>query len=245
MALEIYPMRLGEGLNDTSFLVWGLTPGAQMMVPVSAYLILGAEKPIMVDTGFRSAEAITAACGIPHTQSDEQKLEANLALHGLKPEDVGLLVHTHLHCDHTGLDERLPNARIIVQRRELQYASAPLFPVSFYDRVDIAKLVDPLSDRLELLEGDAEIAPGVRAVFTGGHAPGHQVIYVDVDSGQAIITGDLVYLADPGLVAPTPPGYYVDLRETMAALERIKRDARHVLPMHDPAVYAAYPNGVH
>ena len=242
--LEIHPMNLGEGLADTSFLCWGLTPGEKRWVPNSAYLILGGETPIMVDAAFRDAEELTANSGFPFRRHPEHELEANLARHGLEPGDIGLLVFTHLHLDHTGLADKAPNARLLVQRTELQYAAAPMFPVVFYERVDIAKLVDPLWSRVELLDGDVELAPGVRAVITGGHSPGHQMIYVDVASGQAIITGDLAYLADPGVTEQRPPGYVVNMADTLAGLARIKRDALHVLPMHDHAVFEQYPDGV-
>jgi glyoxylase-like metal-dependent hydrolase (beta-lactamase superfamily II) len=133
---------------------------------------------------------------------------------------------------------------LYVQRRELQYAAAPLLPVRFYDRIDIGKFVGPLFDQIEFLEGEATIIPGVRCVPTGGHTPAHQMIYVDVASGTAIITGDNVYLADLAMRDGTQPGYVVDLADTLAAIQRIRRDADHVLPMHDPVVFERYPNGV-
>ena len=97
---------------------------------------------------------------------------------------------------------------------------------------------------MEIVDGDADIAPGIRTVRTGGHTPHHQMVYVDVPSGQAVITGDNVYAADPGATQGVPPGYYVDLFEVTAALERIRADADHVLPMHDGDVYERYPDGV-
>jgi ribonuclease BN (tRNA processing enzyme) len=106
--------------------------------------------------------------------------------------DRHLLVVTHPHSDHTGGADALPEARIAVQRRELQYAAAPYFPVSMYDRRDI-------------------------------RTP---------------------YLADPSVTEQVPPGYVTSIEETMRALERIRREADHVLPMHDPAVYERYPDGV-
>jgi N-acyl homoserine lactone hydrolase len=90
-----------------------------------------------------------------------------LADHGLEPGDVGYILHTHLYHDHAGLDARLPEARILVQRRELQYAAAPLFPAAFVDRTDIAALVGPMWNRVELLDGDEQLFSGVRTVHTG------------------------------------------------------------------------------
>jgi len=244
MALEIHAMNLGEGQADTSFLCWGLTPGTTVWVPCTAYLILGGDTPVVVDAGFRDAAELQANSGMPFRSEPEHALEANLARHGLEPDDIGLVVFTHLHFDHTGLADKFRNARLMVQRSELQYAAAPLWPAIFYERLDIAKLVGALYGQIELLDGDTEIAPGIRTVLTGGHSPGHQMVYVDVASGQAVICGDIAYLADPGVTQGIPPGYIISLPDTLAALARVKRDALHVLPMHDGTVYEKYPGGV-
>jgi glyoxylase-like metal-dependent hydrolase (beta-lactamase superfamily II) len=244
MALELHPMNLGEGEADTSFMCWSLTPGEKRWIPCSTYLILGGETPIMVDAGFRDAEELRASSGFPFRQSPEQTLEANLAKHGLEPGDVGMLLFTHLHLDHTGVADRLPNARLVIERTELQYAAAPLFPAVFYDRIDIAKFVDPLWSRIELLDGDSEIVEGVRTVLTGGHSAGHQMVYVDVPSGQAIIVGDLAYLIDPGITEGRPPGYVLSVGDTLAGLAKAKREGDYLLPMHDAAVYELYADGI-
>ena len=187
MSLAIYPLNLGELETDFSTLIWLTNRGTRTNVPSTSWLITGAEKPILVDTSFRIVDDTAR-------RSTEQTLEAQLARYGLHPGDIGYVVHTHLHIDHCGLDDLLPNARILLQRAELQYA-APLFPAYWYDRQDIAKLVSTLWDRVDLLDEERELFPGIRTVFTGGHTPAHQMVYVEVPSGTAIITGDAAYLA--------------------------------------------------
>jgi len=167
-----------------------------------------------------------------------QEPEAQLARHGLEPGDIGSVLHTHLHHDHTGLDARLPNATLLIQRAELQYAAAPQFPIPFFDRVDIAAIIGRLWDRVELLDGESEPFPGVRTIHTGGHTPGHQMVYVDTPDGPAIITGDAAYVRALNVDQRVPFGYWVDLPDVMAGLRRIAADSRGVvLPMHDRAVY--------
>lgn len=245
MGLSIQPMDMGHVTVDSSFLVWGIELGTPADVPCIAHLVLGGERPILVDCGIRDPEALTAASRFPFTQTAEQTLEANLARHDLRPEDIEVVIFTHLHLDHTGGIERLPNARFLVQRSEAQYAAAPYFPVPFYDRVDIPTLISPLFDRIEFLEGDREIALGIRAVLTGGHSPGHQMLEIVADSGLAIIIGDIVYRVEPGLSQMLPSGYTTSVPEAMRALARIKRDADHVLLMHDASVLTKYADGVH
>jgi N-acyl homoserine lactone hydrolase len=243
--LTIQPLLLGEVEVDHSFVGWATDPGRRLWIPTTAYLLLGADAPILVDASFRDPVAFTAASGVPARRSREQELEAQLAGFGLEPGDIGYILHTHLHHDHSGLDSRLPEARILVQRRELQYASAPLFPVAFFDRTDIAALVGPLWERVELLDGEQQLFDGVRTVHTGGHTPGHQMVYVDTPQGRAIITGDAAYTADLNVGAQVPSGYWVDLPDAMAALRRIATDSQGiVLPMHDRSVYGRYPQGV-
>lgn len=241
MSYTIHPMSLGELTIDTSYLVFSWKPGTKVQAPYLAYLILGGEQPIVVDTGMRVDEGVP----IPsHRRIEpEHALAAQLGRHGVKPADVGLVVMTHLHIDHTGNVDRFPNARILIQRTEYDYAQNPPFFAHMYDRTDMAKLAGPLAEKLELLDGDTEIAPGIQCALVGGHSLGHQMLYVDVASGTAIITGDNVGLLE-GLEQGLPTGYVVNMAQAMAVLERVKRDATHVLPGHDLKVLEKYPDGV-
>ena len=155
----------------------------------------------------------------------------------------GLLVMTHLHSDHTGEIDALPEARIVVQRQELAYAAAPYFPETMYVREDIAKLIDPLFARVEPLDGDVELAPGVSVKHTGGHSPGHQQIEVELDSGLAIIAGDNAYLLD-AFHEGVPPGYVTSIPDTMRAITDVQQRATHVLTMHDPGLLDRYAGGL-
>jgi N-acyl homoserine lactone hydrolase len=244
MPLEIHPMCLGEVVVDHSFLVWAWDQGQKSKIPFTSYLILGGDHPVMVDAGARSVDDLSEQTGLPVTQTAEQTLDAQLAKHGLVPEDVGTLIITHCHHDHTGLVDKVPNARIRVQRSELQYAAAPHFPPGFFDRIDIAKMVSDVYDRIDFDEGDAEIAPGISTIFTSGHSPGHQMVYVELDSGLAIITGDNVYRKHTALPMGFPPGLVHDMPAAVSAVKKIARDGKHILPMHDPVVYDEYPDGV-
>jgi glyoxylase-like metal-dependent hydrolase (beta-lactamase superfamily II) len=243
--LTVHPLLLGEVEVDHTLLVWASQPGTRLWIPTTAYLILGAEAPILVDASFRDPAEFTAASGVPARRTPEQQLEAQLARHGLEPGDIGYVLHTHLHHDHTGLDASLPEARILIQRAELQYAAAPQFPVPFFDRTDIAALIGTLWKRIELLDGESEPFAGVRTVHTGGHTPGHQMVYVNTPQGRAIITGDAAYVADLNVTLGVPSGYWVDLADTMRGLRRIADDSEGiVLPMHDRAVYERFGAGV-
>lgn len=242
MALEIHPLLLGEVEVDRTILAWQTEPGRRVWIPTLSYLILGGPAPIVVDASFRDADEFTVASGVPARRSADQELAWQLSAHGLEPGDIGYVLHTHLHHDHTGLDAHFPHAKLLVRRDELQYAAAPEFPVPFYDRTDIAALVGPLWKRVELLDADQELFTGLRTVHTGGHTPGHQMVYVETDAGRAIITGDAAYIADVNLTHQVPPGYWVNLPLAMRALRRIASDSEGiVLPMHDRSVLERQP----
>jgi glyoxylase-like metal-dependent hydrolase (beta-lactamase superfamily II) len=240
--LTIHPMSLGSVSADTSYLAFSWTPGTKMRVPYLSYLILGGSAPIVVDAGLRVDGPLPPDS--PRQIGPEHALEAQLGNHGVEPADVGLVVFTHLHADHTGHADRFPNARLLVQRSELQSAAVPVWPAYMYDRLDVGKIVGTLWSQVELLDGDTEVAPGIRCVQTGGHSVGHQMLYVDVASGTAIITGDNVCVAEPAMEHGLPTGYVVDMADAVAAVERVRRDATHVLPGHDPKVFETYPAGV-
>ena len=244
MALEIHPLLLAEGETDTSFVVWGYTPGERVKISVSAFLILGGEVPILVDAGLKVPGGRIEDGFFVFTQTPEQLVAARLAEHGLEPGDIGLLVFTHLHIDHTGFMSDLPAARFVMQRRELQYAAAPHFPTSMYFRPDVSALVDPLFDRIDFVEGDQQLTDSIRLSWTGGHSPGHQQVEVALDSGRAVICGDNVYLLDPGLTGQISPGYVTSVEENQRAIARLRRDADYVLPSHDLSVYEKYPAGL-
>lgn len=124
--------------------------------------------------------------------------------HGIDPDSITDAIATHLHFDHAGgytyydgageLALALPNATHHVQRRQWEAATGPnekdrasFFPENFL----------PIEEagRLNLLDGESEIVPGVRVVPTEGHTPGHQVVLFGEGEGTVMYCGDLIPLA--------------------------------------------------
>ena len=132
---------------------------------------------------------------------DSDDLERSLARHGLAPEEITIVVHTHLHFDHAGgatrLDEngksvpRFPKARHVVQRQEWQDATHPN-PCTrgSYRQDDLLPLEQ--AGLLELVDGDTELVSGVRLQVTGGHTKSHQIVLVSDGSRTAVYWGDLI-----------------------------------------------------
>lgn len=246
MKYRVHPLLLGEAeVPDMLDVFWSLSPEkGRSMVPILAFLIEGAAGgPMLVDCGMRDPERAMEVHRLgPHSTTPDQTLAAQLANHGLTPEDVKSVHLTHLHYDHVGGCGLLPNARFMVQRTELMAAAAPMGPPAleiggkglFYDRADVADLVDPLWQRVDLMEGDYEPCPGIRCVlYANSHTPGHQCVYVDTEHGTVAIIGDIARKVELNIDKEIPPGLYYDLESMRRALVDIKTRADHVLPTHD------------
>ena len=236
--LTIHALDLGDIQLDASFLNWQTDCGTKIWSPTTAWLIKGAEKPILVDTSFRNVDDASTEQGLVCRRSEQQTLHAQLTKHGLSPADVGYVIHTHLHMDHAGQDFLLPNARILLRRKELQNAAAPnFFPVQFYDRVNVARLIEPLWHRVDLLDDDSELFPGIRTVAMPGHTPAHQAIYVQTAGGTAIIAGDAAMNVAVNVRKQVAPGIVDNMADVMNGLRRLAHEEQQgatLLPTHDP-----------
>src|SRR5882757_8375588 len=111
-----------------------------------------------------------------------------LAEHDLSPADVKIVINTHLHFDHCGQNAVFKHAPFYIQRPELDRARR--------EEKVTSEWFDFAGARFELVDGDAEIAEGVRVVATPGHTVGHQSVIVDTPDGGAVMIGDAAYTAD-------------------------------------------------
>jgi N-acyl homoserine lactone hydrolase len=110
-----------------------------------------------------------------------------LAEHDLSPADVKIVINSHLHWDHCGQNAVFKHAPFYIQRSELERARKEGHTIEWFDFAGA---------RFELVDGDAEIADGVRVVATPGHTVGHQSVVVETGDGSAVMIGDAAYTAD-------------------------------------------------
>jgi glyoxylase-like metal-dependent hydrolase (beta-lactamase superfamily II) len=140
------------------------------------------------------------------------RLPAELEAAGIAPGDVTAVVLTHLHSDHIGWampsTTPFPQARVIVQR-----ADVTAFAAIRGDDLLAAR------DRLDIIDGDTDLGPGVRAIATPGHTPGHQSVLVEADGESILVTGDLLVHAIQ-LLHPEI-GYGHDMDEDRARVTRL------------------------
>lgn len=118
----------------------------------------------------------------------------------LKPEDIDIVILTHLHFDHAGgstvesegeIILVYENAKYIVQRDEFKAARNPNERTEASYR---AKDFEPLNDsgNLVLIDGEEEISEGVKVMKTGGHSKGHQVVFFESNNEELLHIGDIV-----------------------------------------------------
>jgi len=110
--------------------------------------------------------------------------------------DIGMVINTHLHFDHCGQNAVFKHAPFYVQRAELSRAER--------ESSELYEWFDFMNARFELLDGDAEILPGLSVLSTPGHTEGHQIVLVSGESGESGESGADVLIGD---AAYTPAVY--------------------------------------
>lgn len=218
-----------------------------VMVPVPAWLIEGAERTILIDTGLGNIDEVSAMQSrygvdfVAERRGSEQDLVKGLARHGVAPEDVDLVVLTHLHFDHIGNNELFPRAQFVVQRDELPQGMAPPSFCMFYYPEYSYKVAD-VRERLRVIDGDVQIEDGIRLVKIGGHTPGCMVVMVETELGTTCLTSDVMYNYR-NLELNWPMGSFWNLPELMRGYDRLHREADVIVPEHDWQFREHFPNG--
>jgi glyoxylase-like metal-dependent hydrolase (beta-lactamase superfamily II) len=226
----------------------GALARAQLQRPVqgsiNAFLVNTGTRLVLVDTG--AGALYGPCCG---------KLLANLRAAGYTPEQVDLVLLTHLHKDHVGgvLAQgapAFPNAVVRAARSDADYwlapaarAAAPAFLASFFDSAAAALAPYAQAGRFRPFDpgAGAELAPGIRPVAAPGHTPGHTAYLVEDGGMQLLLWGDVVHVAAIQLAYPVASVKYdksdVQAQRTRRAL--LERAARaHLLV---GAAHVAFP----
>lgn len=196
--------------------------------------------------GLVALDAGTGGAGGPNSG----QMLANMRAAGLDPAQVVLVAHTHFHGDHIGglVDAQgapvFPNARIAVPEREWAFwtdageesrandARRPNF-------ANVRRRFAPYQDRVTRFAPDAEVAPGIRAVASNGHSPGHTSFLVADGAAQLLVIGDAI--TTPALFMANPewyPGFDMDpamaVETRKRLLDRAAADRIPVVGYHFP-----------
>jgi N-acyl homoserine lactone hydrolase len=231
----IKPLPLLSIEIDKSAFTYRQNFGIKMMAPIFSWYIGGGDMHILVDT---AADEQMAAKVRGFKTENVTPFEDALARLGLTPEDIGLVIQTHLQWDHCGNTHKCRNAKILVQERELQFALAP-HPIlaQTYQKSLLKDL------RYTILRGHREILPGIELIPAPGHTPGTQAVSINTTQGKAVITGfcsvrENFEPPDPvrEVLPVVPPGVHLDAVEAFDTTLYIKSLADIVLPVHEPSL---------
>ncbi|GAB4569782.1 MAG: MBL fold metallo-hydrolase [Anaerolineae bacterium] len=180
-----------------------LPPDADNLVPMTLHnlVVQAGGKTIVIDTGM--GDKLTPKMrAIWRLERPEGGLLAGLARLGLRPEDVDLVIDTHLHGDHCAGNTRFaedgrvvavfPNAEYVVHRREYEDAMHPnertratYYPINYEPLMQFGQL------RLLDVEDEQELAPGIFVVRTPGHTPGHLSVRFESQGQHALFVCDM------------------------------------------------------
>ncbi|HEY4668672.1 MAG TPA: MBL fold metallo-hydrolase [Tepidiformaceae bacterium] len=163
-----------------------------LSVSITCYLLRSAGKTVLVDTGLGSRRRPRFPVG---------RLDESLAGAGVAPEEIDLIVHTHLHIDHVGwntVDEDgtgprifFPRAQYFIQRAEWEYWMTAA-QMEDPGNAHLVECVKPLeaTGRISLLDSEQAIDENLTFIPTPGHTPGHVSIGIYSAGERAVIIGD-------------------------------------------------------
>jgi glyoxylase-like metal-dependent hydrolase (beta-lactamase superfamily II) len=223
-----------------SLLLAGAPAEDKADVPFAMCVAQRGEFVVMLDAGY-----VNPAHGKQFGISGWSEYAGLLAEVGLRPDAVDYVTLSHLHWDHSGGTSRFPNARFIVQRRELEYAAGALPHNSAAKSAVVAEDVLAVvqlnwQGRVLLVDGDVEgIVPGVDAYLTPGHTAGTMTVCLDTVKGRVCYSSDAVYTYR-NFDEDIPLGLALDAGEAVESYKKIRRilNGGRLIPGHEPRIWA-------
>jgi glyoxylase-like metal-dependent hydrolase (beta-lactamase superfamily II) len=162
-----------------------LFAGDDWRLPVAVYLVTSGGETALVDTG-------VGPPGLWGWQAESEGwLPAGLREAGLEPEDVDVVLLTHLHIDHLGWNADADAVPFFPRARYVVHPDAVAHAMSNPDRPQIQRCVVPLLDRFEDAVPGADVIPGVAVVELEGHYPGHVGARIRSNGEEALLLGDI------------------------------------------------------
>jgi glyoxylase-like metal-dependent hydrolase (beta-lactamase superfamily II) len=243
---EVHALRYSQraAQKDHEFFRYALygEPDEAIGMDYYFWLVRGGGRTVLVDSGYNAERA--AAKG---RLQDTDPLEL-LDRMDVRAEDVEHVVISHLHWDHTGNLDLFPNATFSIAREELDFWSGP-----FGERELLAKVVDQVEirlvqqmlreERLQLVDGESELFPGIRATRLGGHTPGQLMVEVGTGSGSVVLASDASHYYEE-FERDRPFNLFTDIEGLYLGYDVLRdlraRPGTTVVPGHDPRVGATF-----
>ena len=246
---EIFACKYGGPLKQNSLArpLWNTGWDEESRISYFVWAIKAKNgETIVVDTGASPAQG--ASRKIPGYANPIEVL----ARVGATSESVSKVIVTHMHYDHIGNIEgtlqAFPKAKFYVQKREFDFCVSN--PLARHKRLatnfdsSASEIVGKMaaSDRLRIVDGDVNIAPGVDLLLTPGHTLGLQSVLVNTAMGPAIVGSDCAHLFR-GYREDAASYFIMDMVAMLQSFEKVKSKAAidMIFPGHDELMYENFP----
>lgn len=228
MSYSITPILTGVRNPDQGIMTYQQGYGKRIWLPVWVFLLRGNDKNILVDTGLDENELFVPKEFEEETGLVAKSLVEGLEDNGLRPDDIDIVINTHLHDDHCGNNSLFPKAKFYVHRDELAFCKSPHPLDHRYDDYFIEE-----TEFNEIVEG-CELLPGVELVVSPGHTVGSLTVLVETGEGKVAITGFCCNKENfPENGPAVCPGVHVDAIAAYDSIQKIKNMDIKILPMHE------------
>lgn len=193
---KVKVLDMGWSKSPKNMLTPNLDQDLWLEIPFLAFLLQADGRNILVDSGGneRFLQGGKGWAGLEFHYGreyfDKAFKDANI-----KPEEIDTVIYTHLHNDHAAYSYEFKNARIVVQKKEWETILNPLPPMLVRRDHDLEVIPELKKTNLTLIDGDLDIADGVRVFTTPGHTPGNQSVAVNTKRGIIALVGDQFHLA--------------------------------------------------
>ena len=248
---RLYALSYGHEPIPESVSLAGGRDDVFLLEPVTGAAVAYDDGWVLLDTGLNPGtirDPERRAAHYPHVAPSYvgivppgDPLADQVAATGLAWSDLAFAAVSHLHCDHSGgLPRLVDGPAVVLQEREHAFAfdEAGLSHAYFRSDYDLPGLA------FDLVDGETELAPGLRALPTFGHTPGHMSFAVDLAAeGTVVLACDAADLAR-NVTEAIPPGTTTHpelaraAADSIALLHRLSREiGTQVWPGHDPAFW--------
>ncbi len=235
---KIHPIVVGAKLNEMGMVTYQHGYGEQFAMAIYTWYLEGDGPKILVDTGEMSpinTEHRESAIG-----GKVYTIEEGLAKWSLTPDDIDIVIHTHLHHDHCQNDYKFVNAVFYVHELELAHLHGG-HPLDYRYMIDYLEDIEERG-QIRTVKGGEEIIPGIRVIHTPAHTAGGLSVVVETAKGKAVITGCCTtkenFYPPKKILAMEmeviPPGTHTDVYQAYNTLLDLKKMADILLPLHDP-----------
>jgi len=247
LSIKLFAMTCGRLTGDLGRLMEGGEGRADL--PIPAYLIEHPKGTVLFDTGLhpdcqhdpaaRVGTRLTGLFAFDFYPGEE--ISARLEAIGRDPARIEIIVNSHFHFDHVGGNALIPNAVMVVQKREWEAGLTPEIAAAHgYNRADF-----DLGHKLVEIDGEHDLFGdgSVVCLPTHGHTPGHQSLRLRLASGEVVLAADACYFCRTLRERRLPQRVYdrQAMLDSLDKLARLEATGARIFFGHDSEFWKGVP----